>query len=141
VREIDRTPLTVGQIVDTIKAAQSLGFEGFVGFHFYNEPTLYEDRIERVMSQVDARYMLWSNGKSTRLHDRFEWVFVTPYEQGANFDDRMLNYEGQGWDRACWRPLIECPIDYSGRIALCCQDWRIMDFRRNYQREFCRDVE
>lgn len=124
-RVVDRPMLSTERIAQTIRSAILLGFRGFVGFHFYNEPTLYEERMAEVMDAVpEARYMLWSNGHSTGLHHRFSWVNVTSYPD-AEFDDRLGNYEGNGWNQACWRPYIECAIDYSGRVALCCQDWRM----------------
>lgn len=124
-RVVDRPLLSTERIAATIRTALLMGFEGYVGFHFYNEPTLYNERMAEVMNAVpNARYMLWTNGHNTDLHHRFAWVNTTDYP-AADFDNRLDNYEGEGWDKPCWRPFIECAIDYSGRIALCCQDWRM----------------
>ena len=76
-RKVDRALMSTERIIETIRAALELGFDGFVSFHFYNEPTLYGSRMTEVMDAVpEARYMLWSNGFSTALHPRFDWVEV-----------------------------------------------------------------
>lgn len=128
-REVDDSKtMSVEHIADIIRAALSLGFTGFVGFHFYNEPTLYTERMAAVMDLVpEARYMLWTN--STAPADpRFSWVVRSDYsDPGYVFDSRLDNYEGKPVDdpSPCFRPMIECAIDYSGDVALCCQDWRM----------------
>jgi hypothetical protein len=127
-RVIDREILSVDRIVTVIQAALFLGFKGFVGFHFYNEPSLYSDRMDEVMSLVpEARYMLWTNSDYT--DPRFSWYERSNYgDPKYKFDDRILNYETQipFYDKVfCWRPTLECAIDYSGRVAMCCQDWKL----------------
>ena len=123
----DRPRLTTDRIAEIIRAAQDLGFTGFVGFHFFNEPTMYADRIAEVMDRVpDARYMLITNGYGP-VDKRFSWVYHSPYgTEPYPFDDRIHNYDEPPVRRAsCWRPRVECAIDYTGMVALCCQDWRL----------------
>ena len=126
-RVIDREPLSIERITKTIEAARSLGFRGYVSFHFYNEPTLYPERIEEVVASCpDARYMLWTNNPIYE-HPSITWYSRSDYSNpDYPFDERLHNYdELQPWHFPCHRPLIECAIDYSGRVALCCQDWKL----------------
>lgn len=120
----------------------SQGFSGWVGFHFYNEPTLYDCFIESVITQVpEAHYMLWTNGDflTQSLADLFERIVVTDYGDLAlnvahpslgvlpsKPDERLTIYDREpdrGWVR-CARPSFELPVDCEGGVHLCCQDWR-----------------
>jgi hypothetical protein len=123
-RVIDREMLSVERITEVIRAALALGFEGYVGFHFYNEPTLYAERMAAVMDAVpEARFMLWTNN-ATYTEPRIKWYERSDYSNpDYAFDKRLDNYGTPIRGGACYRPFIECSIDYSGRISLCCQDW------------------
>lgn len=125
-RVIDGTILPVDRIIDTVQTALDLGFEGFVGFHFYNEPTLYAERMSAVMDALPgARFMLWTNNPDF-TDPRFSWVVRSDYSDPAyQFDARLDNYTGKHTAGPCWRPMLECAIDYTGRVALCCQDWKM----------------
>lgn len=124
----DRELLPVERIAEIIRTALDMGFGGYVGFHFYNEPTLYNHRIAQVIDLVpEARYMLITNGYA-HPDERIEWVYASPYALGPNYpwDTRLRTYDsGQENSGPCWRPMVECAIDYSGQMALCCQDWML----------------
>jgi len=100
-----------------------LGFRGFVGFHYYNEPLLDQGAIREVIDASQyGRFMLWTNGLllSRRVTDNdvlrlFEWVVISDYfpERNAEwlaalkqhygdmridsfhatFDHRLANYD------------------------------------------------
>jgi len=127
VREIDGETMPIERVIEFVRDALSRGFEGFVGFHWYNEPTLYAERISAVIDAVpEARYMLVTNGTGP-IDPRIEWVARSRYELGDEypFDTRMRNYDESVAEGPCWRPMVECAIDHTGRIALCCQDWKL----------------
>jgi hypothetical protein len=119
-------PMPTEVIIEAIKKALSLGFEGFVGFHYYNEPTLSPERIRAVMQAVpEARYMLWTNGTNP-IPEGFAWVEKSAYghDWQGEHDERTHNYDGPKREvTECWRPFIEIPIDYAGNMHMCCQDW------------------
>lgn len=57
------------QIINSVKVAHELGFKGLIGWHYYNEPTLYWDRLTRLTNAIRgkvpaARFILWTNGTS-----------------------------------------------------------------------------
>jgi hypothetical protein len=127
-------PVGVGHIVLAIQSALDMGFDGFVGFHYYNEPLLYPERIAAVMDGVpEAKFMLWTNGTLVGDHaslvDRFDWVVRTDYDGRGNYpyapDGRIHNGTSATSESVCcFRPRIEMPVDYTGEVRLCCQDWR-----------------
>lgn len=127
-RVTNRDRLSTERIAEVVRAALALGFGGWVGFHFYNEPTLYTARMREVMDAVpEARYMLWTNSTGP-VDARFGWVQRSNYaDPDYQFDARLTNYDTTHEPRhgMCQRPYVECAIDYSGRVALCCQDWRL----------------
>ena len=117
------TPEIAVRVADEAKA---LGFRGFVGFHFYNEPTLYPDFIHSVIcARPELRYMLWTNGDALDgLGELFDWVEVTDYTSPV-YDDRLGIYDNEPHAKAaCYRPDVELAIDCDGGVHLCCQDWR-----------------
>lgn len=143
--------LNTRSIVNTIEKAVSLGFNGLVAFHYYNEPLLNLELITDVIHRLPKqRYLLWTNGtlldrkiENNRFLKKFEKVCITCYkkddmyffEQLKDFyrnieifdwelDDRLDIYEKKiANDLSCKRPLFEIPIDYYGNIHLCCMDW------------------
>ena len=124
-----REPLAVETIIQSVRDALTAGFTGWVGFHYYNEPTLYQERMRAVMDAVpEARYMLWTNGTGS-VPGGFDWVVTTNYAGNGNYpyapDTRRDNYTSDRRGRVeCWRPMIELAFDYAGDAPLCCQDWR-----------------
>jgi hypothetical protein len=125
-----------------VREALSLGFTGEVGFHYYNEPTLYPGFIRAVIAEVpEARYMLWTNGDllTPGLAALCGRIIVTDYgDLGAlpehpnlgvlpcSPDARADIYDSPRIREAatCYRPSFEVPVDCEGRIHLCCEDWR-----------------
>lgn len=137
--------LDADKMLDVIDDAVRLGFAGYVGFHFYNEPLLRRDVIREVIERSDYdRFMLWTNGILLTQDDAdlFEWVVVTRYNgyDYSHLDDikhpNISVYpeapDGRGDIYGnpaklrvnCWRQQVEIPIDYYGNVHLCCQDWR-----------------
>ena len=125
-----------------IREALARGFTGEVGFHYYNEPTLYPDFIRRVTEAApEARYVLWTNGAflTDRLAARFGRIVVTDYGDlkplpahpnlgviPCTPDARASIYESPEIREhiVCYRPSFEVPVDCTGRFHLCCEDWR-----------------
>ena len=70
--------------------------------------------------------MIVTNGAGP-VDPRIEWVAQSPYWLGEDypFDTRLDNYDSEVAEGACWRAMVECAIDHTGRIALCCQDWKM----------------
>lgn len=138
-------------IVQTIRAAQEMGFTGMVAFHYYNEPLLKKDLILSIIEEVnDCKYLLWTNGlllsRNIEENDflkKFTHVCITCYDEKDvpffqalsdyyknielfdwELDDRLDIYNKNKPNRlSCKRPLFEMPIDYYGNIHLCCMDW------------------
>lgn len=80
-------PLVAQDILRAITEAVSIGFEGYVGFHYYNEPLMDEPLIRIVIAASEyERFMLWTNGallsevpEENDILDLFEWVMITDY--------------------------------------------------------------
>lgn len=141
------------KIVETCIEADTLGFTGLIGFHYYNEPTLEADRIEHLIERIKmclpkARFILWTNGTliNTAWEEwlgQFEQVYLTEYEPFfENFNhpflikltpcpDSRLHVPFNNSAACCVRPFTEFIIDNSGTVHLCCQDWRSQAFRAN----------
>jgi hypothetical protein len=144
-----REPMRNEQIVQITTAFyKQYNFNGFIAWHWYNEPLMDRQRILRLQDQIalevpDAQFWLWTNGTlldgKDILHE-FERVTVTDYGgcphiaecvkglphvqvQGPNFDDRIHHGEHRTWAVKCRRPYIEFPIDFFGTVHLCCQAW------------------
>ncbi len=136
-----------------MEAVQDLGFHGFVGFHYYNEPLLYADIIAKVIAGgAYGRFMLWTNGLLLKEeHARlFQWIVITDYRDNTGrdlrgeirrlralfpettiqliperHDGRANNYDYSRKEPVpCFRPNLEIPIDCRGDVHLCCQDWK-----------------
>jgi len=139
-RIISRATLDPGTIARVTDEAVALGFDGYVGFHFYNEPCLYKDEIRAAIEACDYdRFMLWTNGTllDQDFANLFEWIVVTDYGfvpdimhkrmsvYPSSPDSRLKNYKAWTSDSAtCWRHRVEVPIDHDGGVHLCCQDWK-----------------
>jgi hypothetical protein len=154
------TPMTDDQIVESAAMAYGeLGFVGLVGFHFYNEPCLYFDRISTVFGRIldavpEARAVLWTNG--TRLPDELDrlrifeqiwvtdylqhdWTFLERYVPVVNVVPDNLDHRNQGHaavdDRRCLRMFNELILDYYGNGHICCIDFRGDCYLGNIHRE------
>lgn len=143
--------LNVERITKAIDEAVLVGFNGYIAFHYYNEPLLYIDSISRVIdSHPEQHYLLWTNGLllsrdviENELIRKFKKVVITCYDKNdsvflkelqsyygniqiayGELDDRLKIYDSLKVNESgCIRVLYEMPIDYYGNIHLCCQDW------------------
>ena len=132
-----------------IDAYNKHGFSGFVGFHYYNEPTLRMDLIKKMSLMVlqavpGAKFMLWTNGKMLhKLPDEdikiFTQIHITNYDneefgrvkslvrdvqvRPPHMDDRISDGKSESTE-GCYRPFVEIDIDYHGYVHLCCIAWR-----------------
>ncbi|MCK4258889.1 MAG: SPASM domain-containing protein [Halanaerobiales bacterium] len=144
-------PLTVEKITKSIDEAQELGFEGYVAFHYHNEPLLELEKVQQVISaKGDVKYLLWTNGlllsrdiSANDFLNDFDCIVITCYDQNDmpffeeiksmyknvkiiswEFDDRLDAYSREYVNEiGCKRVLFELPIDYYGNVHLCCFDW------------------
>jgi len=64
------------------------GFRGMVAWHYYNEPTIYAERMFAIMRQLlyvipQVRFVLWTNGTmiphNCADYSMFSRIFVTDY--------------------------------------------------------------
>jgi hypothetical protein len=132
---------------------QEFGFQGLIGWHYYNEPMVAWKRVKSLMGQIrdrvpESRFVLWTNGTvaSGDVDDLklFEKAFVTDYSRmgdpprklpilrskipevhvaEARFDQRRQG--GVRTDNArCLRPFTEFIVDYYGNVHLCCYEWQ-----------------
>lgn len=145
---IKKKALTVDKIIECIHSAKTLGFDGLIGFHYYNEPLLSMDKILKVIERADhCRFLLWTNGLLLNAYqaqlDKFFAVVISCYDKkhlndykniqsrhphvfimAEQFDARKDIYQSQRvLQFNCKRPLFELPIDYYGNVHLCCIDW------------------
>lgn len=122
------------------------GFTGLIGWHYYNEPLVYRNRIQNLMAAIksrvpQARFILWTNGQLIGSHQDlqgFDMVRITDYEGKSygwvaeavpdmkvmrwNLDGR-LDKKGGGNAR-CRRMFTEFVIDFYGNVHVCCIDWK-----------------
>lgn len=144
-RELDES--TMVQIA--IRAYQEFGFQGLVGFHYYNEPLLERDKIMRVIARIRtvvprAGFVLWTNGSLITTENAwdlnaFSQIYVTDYDKRdytpfrtilphlytltPNFDNRReTGYQLS--DTRCVRPYTEFIVDCYGNVHMCCTDWQ-----------------
>jgi radical SAM protein with 4Fe4S-binding SPASM domain len=139
------------KIVDLAVTAYGMGFEGYVGFHYYNEPLLHPLRLTYLIDTIrvsvpHSRFILWTNGtyineSNKELVNKFDMRIVSDYFNHGeahfrkfipeghlmvnpeNFDGR-LEYGDVETVQPCLRPFIEFNIDAFGEVHICCQDWR-----------------
>lgn len=117
-------------------AYNECGFTGFVGWHYYNEPTLRPARMLALQKEIRAaapaaRFLLWTNGTNLAwvIEHRHEFAAIVQTDYlndmtGANLDDRLDTRPGADSDRPCVRPFTECVIDARGNHHPCCADWK-----------------
>ncbi len=143
--------LSIEKILKCIDEAVTLGFNGHIAFHYYNEPLLYKDKIETIINlRKERKYLLITNGllldrnvDNNSIIELFDRVYITCYNSNdmcffkgiknkyANvkifdweLDDRVQIYTSEYKNLlGCKRPQFELPIDYYGNIHLCCCDW------------------
>jgi 2-deoxy-scyllo-inosamine dehydrogenase (SAM-dependent) len=139
------------KIVSLALEAYELGFEGWIAFHYYNEPLLHPGRLSNIIDQVKAKvphskFLLWTNGTymnagNKPVIDKFDWVVVSDYfsrgydyfKKFADVRHLQVNPEVVDGRRAygdtitsdpCSRPFIEFSITAFGDVHICCQDWK-----------------
>ena len=130
-----------------VRMHEEFGFQGLIGWHYYNEPMLYRKRVRRLMARIKekvpkARFVLWTNGQLLEGHKDlagFEMVRITDYE-GSNYgwareaasDVRVMRWKLDGRlkalkgpsDARCRRMFTEFVIDFYGNVHICCIDWK-----------------
>tara|TARA_Y100000310_G_C20675939_1_gene813037 strand:+ start:2286 stop:3056 length:771 start_codon:yes stop_codon:yes gene_type:complete len=144
--------LKVEEIIEVVKCAVNLGFRGLIGFHYYNEPTLFFDRIMRVVTALEniygkPRVSLLTNGTyldenldnlkhferiSISNYQRKDWSYIKKFMKkdgdliiGTEFlDQRKNNFDVDDNLSPCYRPFVELVIDYYGNGHICCMDWK-----------------
>lgn len=139
------------KIVSLAVEAYNLGFEGWVAFHFLNEPLLRPKRLDNIINKTKAivphsKFLLWTNGNfintaNEEIISKFEWVVVSDYfkkgydhykkhvvgprlQVNPEVVDGRLEYGGTITTQPCLRPWIEFIITSYGQALICCQDWR-----------------
>lgn len=109
-------------------------FRGLIAWHYYNEPTLYPDRIAEYTQAIKARvpgarFLLWTNGTATNWicdhFDLFDRVIQTGYpEKNPNAVlDARLDYPPAAGHAPCTVPYTEFILDAYGNHHICCYDW------------------
>lgn len=141
--------LTEDKIIAEMDGLCDEGYKGYYGFHFYNEPLLYEDVIRSIIQKRPSyRYFLWTNGllindRNIDVVGKFHKIMITCYDKQYKskfekikasypqitiieweLDDRTSIYSNDNMNVfGCRKPLVELPIDFWGNVHLCCNDW------------------
>lgn len=143
--------LKISRIIELIDEANDMGFNGYIAFHYYNEPLMYIDKIEKIISlRPNNKYLLWTNGtllkkdiEKNKFLIKFSKVVITCYDFNRlefyknikehyknvqiavwDLDDRIHIYENEERNvYPCKRVLYEIPIDHYGNLHLCSEDW------------------
>lgn len=134
-------------IESAAKAYLDYGFQGVVGWHYYNEPLLEAERMFDLINSIrnrapQSRFILWTNGTmfpaDKSKFSAFDCIIVTRY-RGQNYGELNfhpnLHVREEMFDRRmdellplefepCCRPLVECIFDFHGNHHPCCNDWR-----------------
>jgi hypothetical protein len=145
--------ITNDEILDVVRQSYKMGFNGFIAFHYYNEPMLFIDRIEIVIQNVknefeNAKFCLWTNGsKIDENLDKmklFDSIYITQYVKNkqfnyvrnymkdsakivtlsGNLDNRRKNFKINNNLDQCVKPFNELIIDIYGNAHMCCMDWK-----------------
>lgn len=139
-------------IATAVRMYREFGFHGLVGWHYYNEPLLQQDRMFRLMTEIrkdvpEARFVLWTNGtmfpEDISQFTQFDQIHVTSYTppnspehlnqlvtlcpdvkvRSVPLDSRLT--ATQKFSRLpCLRMYTEFIIDHHGNVHLCCYDWK-----------------
>ena len=143
--------------VDIVRLASEAwhdyGFRGLFGFHYYNEPMLYFNKLMSLVSGIraelpESRFVLWTNGDHFREYMKpdlanFETIMVTDYGDldvdltikvaphasivKVKRDQRKIaiaEWYAEQETHHCFRPGTELVVDYHGNLHFCCYDWR-----------------
>jgi hypothetical protein len=133
-----------------VTAYHELGFRGWVLWHYFNEPLLALNRIERLIPRLkqlvpEARTALFTNGerlpqdlnrllvfdkislKNYTGRDVSRLVALHPniaVDPKPELDARMQDVPRLNADRRCRRMWDELIIDFYGNGHICTGDWR-----------------
>lgn len=136
-----------------VQAYKALGFTGLIGWIYYNEPLLQQERMFDLMARIkaeapQARFILWTNGtlipEECEHFARFSQIVVSDYGEASQrgirhltakgiqcvitaqggLDDRLVQIEPLDRTQPCLRPFVELIIDNHGNTHLCCYDWQ-----------------
>lgn len=148
------TKLDDDTIVDiAAQAYNELGFDGLIGWAYYNEPLCEESRMFRLMERIveaapAAKFILWTNGtlipEDCERYAQFSQIVVSFYNddsrrglqrlldkkiscrklEDAKLDTRLSPVQPTDPHAPCMRPFVEFVIDTYGNTHLCCYDWR-----------------
>jgi len=151
VRPDGRKEMDDDKIASLAVEAYGLGFDGWVAFHFLNEPLLQPRRLSNIIDKVKeqvptAKFLLWTNGNffneaNKPVINKFEWVVVSDYfkkgidhyakyidgprlQVNPEVVDGRLEYGTDPTTQPCLRPFIEFIITSYGQALICCQDWK-----------------
>ena len=142
-------------IVDIARRAyRDLGFTGFIGWIYYNEPLMQADRMFGLMNRIqlavpEAKFMLWTNGtlipEDCESYKQFSTIIISGYNEDSvrgmqrlkdsgvsatwienpTFDNRLVtDLVPRDKYVPCIRPFVEFIIDNYGNTHLCCYDWK-----------------
>jgi len=164
----NKNKLSSRKILECIKEAQLIGFNGYVAFHYYNEPLLYKEKIEKIIVKTrNQKFVLFTNGtllnekvENNSILNLFDIKVITCYDKksmdflnkiksyysnviinSADLDDRLNIYKSDYNNiLGCKRPLLELPIDYYGNIHLCCYDWDNQHYIGNINEKSLREI-
>jgi hypothetical protein len=142
-------PMSDHQIVSLVVEAHRMGFSGCVAWHVYNEPLMDWPRIQNVTKEIrlalpECKFLLWTNGDlmpddASAFVGVFQTIVITNYANrdfgflSSACDDIRFVGPGLDWrlnpphnnsDAPCYRPFLECQIDYFGNVRVCCNAWR-----------------
>jgi hypothetical protein len=86
--------LTNEDITLIINEAYYNGFNGEIGFHYYNEPLIYKKRILEIITNCsDAKFLLWTNGllldshvKQNNFLNLFNSIVISNYEEKEKYE-------------------------------------------------------
>lgn len=142
--------ITDEMIIKAAVDAYSLGFEGFIGWSFYNEPCMSYSRILDLMVKIktlvpQSRFILWTNGTILVEDERsklFDQVYVTNYNNispdkfvkafgpevlykcNPQLDERIDRISKEPNLERCGLPFDNFLIANDGEVFACCHDWQ-----------------
>ena len=147
-------PIPDDMIVDMVEALYTKhGFNGHIGFHYYNEPLMAAGRMWDLMARIKQRvprstFVLWTNGlllpadcsrfaAFSEIHVSYYGISIPHFADLVaaarcpvqfvhwELDDRLhlISDEPTGSTSGCNRMFTELDIDYYGNVHLCCYDW------------------
>lgn len=86
-----------------VRAYQELGFNGMVGWIYYNEPLMQKERMFRLMEAIKsqapkARFILWTNGyfieEDCERYSQFTQIVISGYDERSEQGLKRLQAKG-----------------------------------------------